>query len=89
MRIMLTRTVNNDVADSARFAKDVLNALKRFFHCDWGTVDDEDKKANDDALKSGDRILAAYNTVKGKIWVIADAEYNGKRVATVLYPSEY
>ena len=45
---------------------------------------------NDDALKYKDRVLAVYETTKGKIWIIAESdnaiEYN---IITVLFPDDY
>ena len=59
-------------------------------HCsgDWGDLDDDDKKANDDALRSGkDRIFSSYVVAPGqKVWVIT--EWN-RSVTTLLLPSEY
>ena len=59
---------------------------------DWGEVGDEDKRANDQALVDGSRILSAYRTSKGeRLWIITEAaDDEGKRAATtILKPSEY
>ena len=59
---------------------------------EWGVVDDEDKNANNEALKDGSRLLSAYLLRTGeKIWCITDAEDDhGRRVATtLLLPHEY
>lgn len=59
---------------------------------DWGCVCEEDKQANDDALKDGSRLLSAYMLPTGtKIWVITEAtDGQGRRAATtLLMPSEY
>jgi hypothetical protein len=66
--------------------------LEKHVQGDWGTVDDEDKRANDQALVDGSRILSAYKTLKGeRIWVITEAaDDEGRRaVTTVLTPDEY
>ena len=58
----------------------------------WGVVDEEDWRLNDEALKDGSRILSAYLTLKGKrFWIITEAaDDNGHRAATtVLLPEEY
>ena len=58
----------------------------------WGEVCEEDKRANDEALASGKRLLSAYRTLRGvKLWVITEAVGDdGKRAAsTLLLPSEY
>ena len=59
---------------------------------DWGEVCDEDKRANDQALVDGSRLLSAYKLADGtKIWAITEAVgENGHREATTfLLPEEY
>lgn len=60
--------------------------LDRHNSGDWGDLDDEDKTTNDEAVKHGDRILSAYETDGGKIWIITEWD---RSVTTVLLPSEY
>lgn len=59
---------------------------------DWGTVSEDDKRANEDALMSGDRIVSAYRTLKGeKIWIVTEAKNaDGVRpTTTVMVPEDY
>ncbi|CAN5536690.1 hypothetical protein BH11PLA2_BH11PLA2_16290 [soil metagenome] len=59
---------------------------------DWGTVDAQDRAANDKALKDGSRLLSAYTLATGvPIWIISEAEdENGNRAATtILLPDDY
>lgn len=70
--------------------------LSRHIQCDWGIVSDEDKAANDEAIRDGSRILSAYvvndvNDGTTKLWVITEAVGdNGKRASTcLLLPDEY
>ena len=60
--------------------------LSRHANGDWGDLDDEDKAANDQALKDGDRLLSAYETPGGKVWIITEWD---RSVTTILLPSEY
>ena len=53
---------------------------------DWGKVDPEDKKTNDEAVKLGNRILSAYEVAGGTVWVITEAD---RSVTTLLLPEEY
>ena len=58
----------------------------------WGTVDAEDKAANDNALRDGSRILSAYRLNTGeKIWIITSAEDDDghRESTTLLLPDEY
>jgi hypothetical protein len=64
----------------------ILALIKRHATGDWGDVDAEDGKANDEALKNGGRLLSAY-TVKGvKVWVITEADRSS---TTLLLPQDY
>ena len=66
--------------------------LSRHATCDWGDVDAEDWRLNDQALLDGSRILSSYCTLKGKkLWIITEAvDDGGQRAATtILLPSDY
>lgn len=53
----------------------------------WGVVDQEDWALNDQAILDGDRILSAYQTLKGtKIWIITEHD---RSATTLLLPEEY
>ena len=58
----------------------------------WGTVDAQDKAANDNALRDGSRILSAYRLNTGvKIWIITEAEddHGHRESSAILLPEEY
>ena len=61
--------------------------LNRHVTGDWGEVDHADWKANDQAVRGGDRLLSAYTLSIGeKLWIITD----GNRSATTwLLPGDY
>jgi hypothetical protein len=66
--------------------------LRRHANKDWGDLDDEDKRLNDEAINDGSRVLSAYHTSNGtKIWIITEAEDDRSQRAatTILLPSEY
>lgn len=86
-KFIWTCGINDKVAESAKFSKEVFNAIKRYNSHDWGDLCNEDKQMNDDAIISGDdRILAAYNTSEGKIYIITEWDLS---VTTVLFADEY
>jgi hypothetical protein len=69
-----------------------LEYLKRHASGDWGTVCEDDKQANEDALQTGERLLSAYLLPdETKLWVITEAaDDDGVRAATtMLLPDEY
>jgi hypothetical protein len=66
--------------------------LDKHIQGDWGEVDDDDKRANDEALVDGSRLLSAYRTLKGdRLWIITEAIGDeGQRASTcLLLPQEY
>lgn len=66
---------------------DIISALCRHRDGDWGDVDAQDKRANDQALKHGSRLLSSYRSIDGvKFWVITEADRSS---TMVLLPEEY
>ena len=65
---------------------DLLEYLHRHLQGDWGDLDEHDRAENDFSVENGFRILSAYNTPEGKLWIITEAD---RSVTTLLLPSEY
>lgn len=66
---------------------DLASYLRRHAKGDWGDLDNEDKKTNDEALRYGNRLLSAYEVGNGdKIWIITEWD---RSVTTLLKPEEY
>ena len=86
-QIYWTRGVNDRVADDEKFAKFVLESLKRHTAGDWGDLCKKDNQENELALKEGFRLFSAYEKVGlPKIWIITEAD---RSATTVLFPDEY
>ena len=69
-----------------------IEFLHRHVSGDWGIVCDEDKQANDRALKTGARLLSAYFLPdETKLWLITEAEDDtgNRQTTTFLLPEEY
>ena len=61
--------------------------LRRHASGDWGEVDAEDERANDQAVGHGLRILSVYETATGeRLWIITEADRSS---TTLLLPDEY
>lgn len=96
---VITRGLNDAIADNEKLAKDVYDAYRRFKAGDWGDTCDEDKPLNDAALAgNGDRIVAKYNTCVAPIFIInSDEPYDTaedgsvitKRGTTLMFCDEY
>ena len=86
-QLVMTRGVNDRVADDTEFAKFVTESLKRHAKGDWGDMGQEDKQENELSLKKGFRLLSAYERDGlPKIWIITEAD---RSVTTILFPDEY
>jgi hypothetical protein len=54
---------------------------------EWGDCNEHDRQANEDALRSGERLFSVYRTsMDTNIWVIAET---GRTSTCVLLPEEY
>jgi len=63
-----------------------IRLIARHASGDWGDLCAEDKQANKDAIRDGDRILSAYKLEGEKFYVITEAD---RSVTTVLLAYEY
>lgn len=69
-----------------------LEYLRRHVSGDWGMVCEGDKQANEEALKTGARLLSAYFLPdETKLWIITEAmdEAGNRAATTLLLPEEY
>ena len=64
----------------------LLAYLKRHLNGDWGDLDEHDKGENEQSLDFGYRLLSAYNTPQGRLWIITEAD---RSATTLLCPNEY
>jgi hypothetical protein len=61
--------------------------VSRHINGDWGDINDEDRKANEEVFEKGGNIISAYNTKDGeRIWIITIWEL---LLTVVLFPKDY
>ncbi len=61
--------------------------LIRHQHGDWGELDPEDRRENEQSLRRGSRLLSSYRTrQEDNLWVITEGD---RTVTTLLLPEEY
>lgn len=84
--ILATKGVADEMKENPAFAQEIIAAFNRYQKNDWGDLCQEDKELNDLAVRTDERILAAYETSKGKIWIIPEWD---RSATTILFPSEY
>ena len=86
-QMVMTVGINDSIADSEIFAKEITKIISRYLSCDWGDMSAADKQANNEAVLNGDdRIFAAYNSSQGKVYVITEWD---RSYTTVLFADEY
>lgn len=82
-----TRKIANACDKDPVFNKEVLQSIVRYANKDWGEMSESDKQANDNAIKDEDsRIFAAYETKKGKIYIITEWD---RSYTTIMFANEY
>ena len=88
--VYMTNGVHHAAEMDHGFQMEIIQALARFLHKDWGITPEEDKLLNDKGLQYKDRILASYVTSEGKIWINAESE-DGKDYTEIMimFPDEY
>ena len=85
--VPLGRVVMSACARRALTDKDIYAALARHKTGDWGDVSEADRRANNNALNRGGRLLSVYTGADGDtFWVITEAD---KSSTTVPLPGDY
>lgn len=86
-KVPLGRVVITAHAQDILSSTDINAGLSRHQSGDWGEVSKADWRANDGALKSGERILSAYTGKGGKhFWIITESD---RSHTTVMMPEDY
>lgn len=66
---------------------DIQRGLQRHQAGDWGELGEADRQENDNALRTGMRLLSAYRAASGVIfWIITESS---REVTTLLMPDDY
>jgi hypothetical protein len=67
--------------------EDIAHALSRHLQGDWGEMDLDDLRANENALLHGGRLFSAYTTARTvRFWIITEAD---RSYTTILLPEDY
>ena len=85
-REVVTPGIYGAMNASKKFTAEIVHAMRLFCLGNWGRMSEEDKEINELALREGGRLMGAYKTCKGKIWIITEAD---RSVTTILFPDEY
>jgi len=85
-KIFKTNGIATAISNNIDFAYEIFKCFLRYINCDWGNLCEEDKLANEYALEHNERILGAYKTTQGKIYIIT--EWN-REITTIMFANEY
>lgn len=86
-KFRLGRTVATQALTKVVSSDEVRIALGRHLSGDWGNLCEEDKQANELALKVGSRLFSSYQTESGiKFYIITEADRSS---TTALLPEDY
>ena len=82
--VYMTFGAKHELEQAGVAASDLLD---RHVTGDWGDLDPHDTRANNRALKDGDRIISNYPIGDDvRIWIITEWD---RSATTILLPSEY
>lgn len=87
--VYITIGIDAELKKNRKFRKFVSDSIQKYVNKDWGDTPSEDAELNEQALESGDRLLAVYNNPESpnlRIWIITEAD---RSVTTILFPDEY
>jgi len=66
---------------------DIQRGLQRHQAGDWGDLGEEDWQENDNALRTGLRLLSSYRSASGvTFWIITESD---RSATTILMPDDY
>ena len=85
-KIVTTIGIKEATKDDENYANEIFNYFVRYLNGDWGNLCQEDIDANNEAILNGNRVLAAYNSTKGKIYIITEHD---RSYTTLLFANEY
>lgn len=84
-RQVVSQRVSIEILESSLFASEIMDAMSRYCRKDWGIINSTDANLNEQAIKDGDRLLGAYMTSKGKIYIITEWD---RSATIILFPDE-
>jgi hypothetical protein len=64
----------------------IAELLSRHAGGDWGDLDAHDRRENECGVREGSRIFSAYDTPRGRAWVITESDRSS---TCVLRPEDY
>lgn len=85
-KIYMTIGIDNALKQNKGFFKEIIGCFEKYLTGNWGNLTESDMEANNIALTNGERILGAYNTSQGKVYIITECD---RSTTTILFANEY
>ena len=85
----MTCGISAAMDESGSFSLEIADCIHRFTVDDWGDLCEDDKALNRQAKACGGRILAAYPSARGRVYIITDDATANEQITTVLFADEY
>lgn len=83
-RVIPTKRVVDIIKENKDYQEWVEYCLGRYASRDWGSLGDENKTQNDEAIKKRERVIARYPNPEGNILIVTEGG-----ATTVLLQEEY
>lgn len=85
-KVCMTSGIDYAISEDKNYFKELISCFEKYLTGNWGDLCEEDKQANEDALINNERILGAYLTTKGKVYIITERD---RSYTTILFANEY
>lgn len=86
---LTTAPIRYKMKDDDKFRAWVFMCVGRFKKGDWGNTEANDRRENDEAVKTGEgRIFAVYkkSLVEDSIWIVTEPD---RQSTIIMFPDEY
>ena len=84
--LVFTDGIAERAFNDAAFIEFIDQSVNKHRVGNWGDVSPSDWDSNNEAVKSNDRIVSAYQYGDERIWIITEWD---RSVTTILFPDEY
>jgi len=85
--VVITEEIDRLIKSFPKFKNYVCKCVERHSECDWGNMEEAEKKENRFAIKHGERIFSAYKSDRyPNIFVVTERD---RSITTVLCAEEW
>lgn len=85
-KVYKTNGIDQALKEDEYYLYEIISIFIKFISGNWGNLEVEDKEANDLALINNERLLGAYLTSKGKVYITTERD---RSYTTIMFAKEY